>query len=96
MIKTKAYNMLRLSQGEWANSPQAKEFRLPLKEHREMLCQRQVLREARTRNMWSRKRTPPAGIPPGVEPAQSRMPSAGVIPFGMKGRGAFLLLSVVL
>ncbi len=35
-----------------------------------------------------RKKTPPAGIPPGVEPAQSRMLFAGVIPFGMKERRA--------
>ena len=35
---------------------------------------------------WSQM-TPLAGIPPGVEPAQSRI-SAGVIPFGMRERGA--------
>ncbi len=43
-----------------------------------------------------KKKTPLAGIPPGVEPAQSRMLSAGVIPFGMKVRRAFLRVSVVL
>jgi hypothetical protein len=33
-ITTKAFNMLHLSQGDkWADSPQTKEFRLPLKEH---------------------------------------------------------------
>jgi len=45
--------------------------------------------------------TPLAGIPPGVEPAQSRMQhaefieafSAGVIPFGMRERGAGVRLS---
>ena len=48
-IKMKAYNMLCLSQEKnGADSPQAKEFRLPLKEHRGMLRQRQALREAQT------------------------------------------------
>jgi hypothetical protein len=61
-----------------------------------MLCQRQALRECR-HVIVERNETPLAGIPPGVEPAQSRMFSAGVIPLGMnKRRGAFLLLSVVL
>jgi hypothetical protein len=32
-ITTKAFNMLHLSQNKWADSPQTKEFRLPLKEH---------------------------------------------------------------
>jgi hypothetical protein len=40
---------------------------------------------------WSQM-TPLAGIPPGVEPVQSHI-SAGVIPFGMRERGASVRLS---
>ena len=40
---------------------------------------------------WSQL-TPLAGIPPGVEPAQSHI-SVGVIPFGMRERGAGVRLS---